>query len=270
MLRAQGLELSVSVPGEPTRVDGDATRLTQVVGNLLQNAAKFSGEGGSVKLALTAGAGWAEIVVSDTGAGIDPELLTRVFEPFVQAERTLARSQGGLGLGLALVKGLTEMHGGTVRAASPGLGKGATFTVRLPTTERAKEADRAVPPAAPRSERLSRVLVVEDNRDLAESLGQLVEMLGHQVEIVHDGAAAIAKAHSNPPDVLLCDIGLPGMSGYDVARAFRADPELQRTHLVAVSGYVQPEDMKEAADAGFERHVKKPADLGEIERLLGS
>jgi len=268
MLQALRLELSVSVPGRAVWVDGDETRLTQVIGNLLHNAGKFSREGGAVTLALVTDAGAAEIHVRDTGAGIEPELLGRVFEPFVQAERTLAPDGAAVQLGLALVKGVTELHGGSVRASSPGLGKGAEFVVRLPTAEPSRGTERAASNGPPRTDRHARVLVVEDNRDVAESLGQLVVMLGHQVEIAHDGLAAIAKAHSNPPDVVLCDIGLPGMSGYDVARAFRADPALRGTHLVAVSGYAQPEDKREAAEAGFEQHVKKPADPDEIQRLL--
>jgi PAS domain S-box-containing protein len=269
MLRERGLQFSVKLPQREVWVEGDATRLSQVVRNLLQNAAKFSKDGGRVTLELVAGDAWAEIRVGDDGAGIDPELLDKLFEPFVQAERTMARSQGGLGLGLALVKGLVGLHGGTVHAASDGLGKGSEFVVRLPTVAaglRPAEDRRRAPAAHVRS---VRVLVVEDNHDVAESLAQVVELLGHDVEIARDGPAALAKAHESPPDIVLCDIGLPGMSGFDVARAFRADPELRRVRLVAVTGYAQPEDRREAAEAGFERHVAKPADPEEIEQLLG-
>jgi PAS domain S-box-containing protein len=269
MLHERGLSLKVNVPAEPSWVEGDATRLSQIIGNLLQNAAKFSPPGGAVELSLIRDGGWAEIHVRDEGVGIDAEMLDKVFEPFVQADRTLARSQGGLGLGLALVKGLAEMHGGTVRASSAGTSKGAEFVVRLPTiSPAAARPEPVATDAAPASGRRARVLVVEDNREVAESIAQLVELLGHDVEVAHDGPAALAKAHARPPDVVLCDIGLPGMSGFDVARAFRSDPALRRARLVAVSGYALPEDRKEAVEAGFERHVAKPADPDEIERLL--
>jgi CheY-like chemotaxis protein len=236
------------------------------VGNLLHNSAKFTPGGGRVTLALETVRGAAEIHVRDTGAGMEPDLLVHLFEPFVQAERTLARTSGGLGLGLALVKGLTEMHGGSVRAASAGPGQGAELVVRLPLVEESVAA-RVAGPRAPRGGRSRRVLVVDDSKDSADSLAELVEMFGHTVEVAHDGPTAIAKARANPPDVILCDIGLPGMSGYDVARALRvtASGPLQ---LVAVSGYAQPEDLKRAVEAGFDRHIAKPPDPDEIERLL--
>jgi signal transduction histidine kinase/CheY-like chemotaxis protein len=268
MLQESGLQFSVKLPGKEVWVEGDATRLSQIVGNLLQNAAKFSREGGVVELELVAGDTWVEIHVRDDGAGIDPEILDKLFEPFVQAERTLARSQGGLGLGLALVKGLAELHGGTVRASSGGLGRGAEFVVRLPASTAGTQAPEAARRAPAATARAVRVLVVEDNHDVAESLAQVVELLGHDVEIARDGPVALAKARANPPDIVLCDIGLPGMSGFDVARAFRADPDLCKARLVAVTGYAQPEDRREAAEAGFELHVAKPADPEEIERLL--
>jgi PAS domain S-box-containing protein len=266
VMRERGIELGVEVPREPMWADGDPVRLAQIVGNLLHNSAKFTPGGGRVTLALESVRGAAEIHVRDTGAGMEPDLLVHVFEPFVQAERTLARTSGGLGLGLALVKGLTEMHGGSVRAASAGPGQGAELVVRLPLVEESVAA-RVAGPRAPRGGRSRRVLVVDDSKDSADSLAELVEMFGHTVEVAHDGPTAIAKARANPPDVILCDIGLPGMSGYDVARALRvtASGPLQ---LVAVSGYAQPEDLKRAVEAGFDRHIAKPPDPDEIERLL--
>ena len=205
----------------------------------------------------------------DSGEGIEPELLRRVFEAFVQGERSLARTQGGLGLGLALVKGITELHGGTVRAESAGPGAGADFLVRLPlaTAPPAEAAPRAPEPApAPRARR---VLVVDDNVDAAESLAELVEAFGHEAEVAYDGPSAIEKAHACHPSVVLCDIGLPGLSGYDVARALRTEIGDDVT-LVAVTGYAQPEDVRRAADAGFDAHVAKPPDPGKLERLLAS
>jgi PAS domain S-box-containing protein len=269
---ARQVELRLDVPDLPAVVDGDPTRLMQIVGNLLQNAIKFSSPGKAVALSLSVrtGDGRAEIRVHDEGAGIDPALLAHVFEPFVQGERTLARSAGGLGLGLALVKALSELHGGTCAAESEGPGHGATFTITLPLA-RAEEAGHAPAPRlrAATPQRASRVLVVEDNQDVAASLRDLVEAFGHEVQVARSGDSALAAARERPPDVVLCDIGLPGMSGYDVARAFRRDPSLRHARLVAVTGYAQAEDKREAAEAGFDRHVGKPPDPSELERLLG-
>ncbi|BDG09541.1 hybrid sensor histidine kinase/response regulator [Anaeromyxobacter paludicola] len=267
MAEQAGLELRIEAPGEPLWVDADPTRIAQIAGNLLQNAVKFSKSGGAVTLSLARAGDGAELRVRDTGAGIEPELLARVFQPFVQAERTLARSAGGLGLGLALVKGLAEMHGGRVAAASAGPGMGAEFTVWLPlSAPAAARAEAALADTA--APRRLRVLVVEDNRDVADSLVELVEAFGHEVRLAHAGPDALAEARAAPPDVLLCDIGLPGMSGYEVASAFRADPALRGARLVAVSGYAQPEDRRRAAEAGFDEHVAKPPDPAALERLL--
>jgi signal transduction histidine kinase len=268
--RAAGVELEMELPGSAVMVDGDPTRLMQIVGNLLQNAVKFSSPGGRVSLSLAARDGSAEIRVRDQGAGIDAALLERLFEPFVQGERTLARSGGGLGLGLALVKALAEMHDGSVAASSEGPGRGAEFRVTLPLAPaEAVRTTRALLPAAALAAQPSRVLVVEDNPEVAESLRDLVEAFGHEVRVARSGDAALAEARLHPPDVVLCDIGLPGMTGYEVARAFRGDPVLRHARLVAVTGYAQAEDRREAAEAGFDRHVGKPPDPTELERLLG-
>ena len=266
VLTARGVKLVIDVPDEAICVDGDATRLAQIIGNLLQNAGKFTGRDGQVTLALTAAGDAAEVRVRDTGIGIEPGLLAQVFEPFVQAERSLARSQGGLGLGLALVKGLTALHGGTVRAESAGPSGGAEFIVHLPVVAAALP-ERARDAGALRGGGGRHVLVVDDNVDAAETLAELVAMFGHRVEIAHDGPSALAKARTNPPDVVLCDIGLPGMNGYEVARALRAEGASE-ARLVAVSGYARPEDRKKAADAGFDCHIAKPPDPDDIERLL--
>ena len=268
--RAARVELEMELPGSAVMVDGDPTRLMQIVGNLLQNAVKFSSPGGRVSLSLAARDGSAEIRVRDQGAGIDAALLERLFEPFVQGERTLARSGGGLGLGLALVKALAEMHDGSVAASSEGPGRGAEFRVTLPLAPaEAVRTTRALLPAAALAAQPSRVLVVEDNPEVAESLRDLVEAFGHEVRVARSGDAALAEARLHPPDVVLCDIGLPGMTGYEVARAFRGDPVLRHARLVAVTGYAQAEDRREAAEAGFDRHVGKPPDPTELERLLG-
>ena len=262
-----GIELDVSVPDAPVHVDADATRLAQLIGNLLQNSAKFTPRGGRVTLSLAADGRRATLRVRDTGAGITPAVLSHVFEPFVQEERTLARSRGGLGLGLPLVKGLAELHGGTAEARSDGPGAGAEIVVRLPlaTARSGPGAERGGDDAASAGRR---VLVVDDNVDAAESLCDVVTFLGHAVEAVHDGAAAVARIREHHPDVVLCDIGLPGMDGYEVAKAVRAQPDLADVRLVAVSGYAQPEDRARARRAGFDAHLAKPADPADIGRLL--
>jgi CheY-like chemotaxis protein len=266
-MRERGLELSVDVPREPMWTDGDATRLAQVVGNLLHNAAKFTAPGGRVHLVLAAVRGGAEIHVRDTGVGMEPDLLMRVFEPFVQGERTLGRTDGGLGLGLALVKGVTELHGGSVRAASAGPGQGAELVVRLPIFARAA-AELAPAPRIARAETTRRVLIIDDNRDAAESLAEIVQMFGHVAEIAYDGPTGVARAKEQPPDVILCDIGLPGMNGYEVVQALKGDAALRAAQVFAVSGHAQPEDRRKALEAGFDRHIAKPLDLDEIERIL--
>jgi CheY-like chemotaxis protein/two-component sensor histidine kinase len=267
VIESRGVTFQVYVPDEKVWVAADVTRLAQVIGNLLQNAAKFTRRGDTVTVSVRAADGVEEISVRDTGAGIDAALLPDIFQPFVQGERTLARTQGGLGLGLALVKGIAELHGGTVRAESAGRGKGTEFVVRLPVVPASVTRERQHPgPELTNGRR--KVLVVEDSVDAAESLADLVTMLGHDVEVAYDGPSAIEKAGANPPDVVLCDIGLPGMSGYEVAKALRATGAAG-IQLVAVSGYAQPEDLKAAVEAGFDRHIAKPPNPDEIERLLG-
>jgi PAS domain S-box-containing protein len=262
----RGVTFRIALPDAKLWANADETRITQVIGNLLHNASKFTRRGDDVALSLQADGGSATIRVTDTGAGIDATLLPHIFDAFVQGERTLARSEGGLGLGLALVKCVAEVHGGTVRADSAGKGKGSEFTVRLPLlTALASEA-----PPDPHPDRRNggrRVLVVDDNTDAAESLADIVKMLGHYVEVAYDGPTAIEKARASPPNVVLCDIGLPGMSGHEVALALRAS--LNSVQLIAVSGYAQPEDVKRAIEAGFDGHVAKPCDPEKIERLLG-
>ncbi|HET6439300.1 MAG TPA: PAS domain S-box protein [Anaeromyxobacter sp.] len=267
LLSQRGLEIEVRVPRGRVRVIGDETRLVQVLGNLLQNAAKFTPPGGRVTVAMSVAGRVAELHVRDTGAGIERALLGTIFEPFTQGEQTLARSDGGLGLGLSLVKGLVELHGGEVRALSEGPGHGTDLVVTLPlarspSSARGRRRRRSRGQAVRR-----RVLIVDDNEDAADSLAQLVEFLGHEAEVAHEGRTALAKARANPPDVILCDIGLPGMDGYAVAREVRrGGPEGVR--LVAVSGYARPEDIERATEAGFEGHVAKPPDPDRIKHLL--
>lgn len=262
----RSLELTVDVPRTPVIVNGDETRLAQILGNLLNNAAKFTPGGGRVTLRLCQEGGSAVIRVSDTGAGVEPGLLESMFEPFTQGTQTLARSEGGLGLGLALVRGLVALHEGDVTAASGGSGRGTEVVVTIPLVQRSVVDDRREDePLRARSRR--HVLVVDDNRDAAEMLAQLVELLGHEAEVTHDGASAIARARARPPDVILCDIGLPGMDGFAVARTLRAGGPAG-FRIYAVSGYAQPEDVASAEAAGFDGHLAKPLEPEELARLL--
>ena len=255
---------------EPLPIHGDHERLAQVIGNLLQNAAKFTPVGGRVRIdtAAVPARGRAVLRVLDNGAGIEPALLRRLFQPFMQAEATLDRSKGGLGLGLALVKGLVEMHGGEVCAHSDGPGKGTELIVELPLD--ATSALTAHPNTTGQETRSRRVLIIEDNIDAADSLRAVLEISAHEVEVAHRGPEGLAKARHFQPEIVLCDIGLPGMDGYEVARAFRADETLKDIFLVALSGYALPEDLQRAREAGFARHLAKPPSIEKIQALLNS
>ncbi|MFN7134382.1 MAG: ATP-binding protein, partial [Myxococcales bacterium] len=258
--------LVVSVPEEPLRLEADPVRLTQVVTNLLHNASKYTDDGEEIRLSVSREGGEAVVTVADTGIGIAAELLSRVFDLFTQADQALDRSQGGLGIGLTVVKSLVEMHGGRVAAASEGAGRGSTFTVRLPIVESSAEAARA--DAGPGAGR-RRVLVVDDNVPAATLLGRLLGKLGgHEVRLAHDGAAAVAEAESFRPDLILLDIGLPKMDGYEVARRLRGRPELDGALLVALTGYGTAEDRRRSLEAGFDDHLVKPPDVEMLRRVL--
>jgi CheY-like chemotaxis protein len=241
-----------------------------VVGNLLHNASKFTDVGGRVAVRLMGDPRRVEAVLSvrDTGIGMGADILGRLFEPFSQADRSIDRSRGGLGLGLALVKGLVGLHGGSVRASSPGAGLGSEFVVHLPLSPRAAEAEEPTPNGAA-AVRSFRVLVIEDNRDSAESLRMFLELSGYRVAVAYAGRTGLETARDFRPDAVLCDIGLPGgMDGYAVARAFRDDAELFGVTLVAVSGYGREEDQQQARRAGFDRHLTKPVDPTVLTRIL--
>jgi signal transduction histidine kinase len=264
------VQLEIDAPAGPVWVHGDRTRLCQVVNNLLHNAAKFTPEGGDVRLRLSAdhGAGEAIVVVTDSGIGIDPQLLPRLFEPFSQGPTTLARTGGGLGLGLALVKTLVELHGGRAEAHSDGAGRGAQFVVRLPL--QAASHDVPAGAATPLSVRSWRMLLVEDNADAAWSLREALALDGHDVRVAGSGAEALAAAREFHPELVLCDIGLPAMDGYELARRFRADEALRSTRLVALTGYASESDRSQASLAGFDGHLAKPLRMDELARLLGA
>ncbi|HEX2645481.1 MAG TPA: CheR family methyltransferase [Thermoanaerobaculia bacterium] len=269
-LERSGLRLEVDV-ASPVRVIGDPTRLSQALGNVLHNAGKFTHGGGTVTVRLCSDReeGTAEIRVRDTGIGIRPEVLELLFVPFSQAGRSGDHS--GLGIGLALVKTLIEMHGGAVEAHSEGEGRGAEIVLRLPLGVGEVSLPPPVPEVPERPIHIVRCLLIEDNVDAAESLGMLLELAGHEISIAHDGPAGLAEARRFRPDVILCDIGLPGtMDGYDVARAIRSDPGVAFAYLIALTGYGQEEDQRRAHDAGFDTHLTKPADPEVLRRLLSS
>jgi two-component system CheB/CheR fusion protein len=266
-----GLELEVHLAPRPLWVDGDPARLTQALGNLLANATKFTSRGGHILVAMEESAapfGMAVLRVRDDGVGIERALLPRLFEPFEQADRTLDRSvsRGGLGLGLTLVKGLVEQHEGHVHAESDGPGKGAEFTIQLRLV-RAPSAD--VPVATnPPHHSTRRVLVIEDNVDAADSLREALMLAEHEVVVAYRGPDGLKKAREFKPDVVLCDIGLPEMDGYQVARAIRADDQLRNVQLIALTGYALPQDLAKAKEAGFDQHLAKPPSLEKLEEVL--
>jgi two-component system CheB/CheR fusion protein len=263
--QAKGVALAGRWSPEAIWVFADPTRLVQIVTNLLGNAEKFTPRGGEVELGLETMGAHARVRVRDTGAGIAPEMLAHVFEPFHQAPQTMDRSQGGLGLGLAMVKGLVEAHGGRVSIASDGPGRGTEIEVLLPLTP----APAAAAEAAPQSRSAARrVLVIDDNVDAAEGLAEVLRIQGHEVAVAFDGPSGIELARRFQPGVVICDIGLPRMDGYAVARAIREERALCGIFLVALSGYARPDDLRRASEAGFDRHVAKPPELDEIDRIL--
>jgi two-component system CheB/CheR fusion protein len=262
------IELNLDFPAAPVWIDADATRIGQVVGNLLNNASKFTPAGGAVTVRLRGRPGHAEICVRDTGFGMEPQQVARMFEPFAQEDRSLARTRGGLGLGLALSKGLIELHGGTVTAHSSGAGKGSEFTITLPLAARPTQG-MPVPVSALSSRERRRILIIEDNVDAARTLADVLEIVGHEVTVARDGASGVALARTLKPDVVLCDLGLPDVDGYEVARILRQDEELRSMRLIALSGYAQAEDKERAREAGFHAHLSKPAPLDELAELLG-
>jgi signal transduction histidine kinase/CheY-like chemotaxis protein len=269
VLETAGLTLCLELPEGPVWLDGDPTRLAQVVGNLLGNAAKFTEPGGQVRVRLVAEPESQSAVLSvrDSGIGIEPTLLLHVFELFTQADQGLDRSRGGLGLGLALVKGLVEQHGGSVWANSEGPGQGSEFNVLLPTLA-APPAEMPAPAPAPIATGPIRVLVVEDNRDAAETLQDLLKLAGCTVALAYSGPQALAITPEFHPEVVLCDLGLPGMSGFEVGAALRRHAASAQAQLIAVSGYGQAEDRERSRAAGFDRHLVKPVDPSDLLRLL--
>lgn len=269
LFEQKNINLEVKYFPYPLMVNMDEARLMQIVGNLLHNAVKFTCPGGLTRVCIESDPLQKQAIIRivDNGDGIAPEVLSRLFQPFMQADTTLDRNRGGLGLGLALVKGLVEMHGGNVRAISAGLGQGSEFIVSIPLGDALiEEPQKIVYVEKPNNH--YRVLVIDDNQDISEILCELLKSIGYIVEIAYDGYTGIAKAREFQPEILLCDIGLPGLNGYDVARAFRADERLKGIFLVALSGYALPEDLQKAYEAGFDRHLAKPVELSILEQTL--
>jgi PAS domain S-box-containing protein len=263
---SRDIGVTVQLAPRPQWIEGDAARITQVVGNLLLNAAKFTNAHGRVAVAVERHGPSVAIRVTDDGVGIDSETLPHVFEAFRQADHTLHRSLGGLGLGLALVKGIVELHGGRVEARSDGVGRGAEFTVWFPGAAEIPVQLEATQPSRPPLAR-RRVLVIEDNVDCAETLKEVLELNGQEVAVAYDGRAGVEKARAHRFDIVFCDIGLPELDGYEVARQIRIGSELPPT-LIALTGYARPEDHRAAIEAGFDHHLGKPLELAELEALL--
>jgi two-component system CheB/CheR fusion protein len=269
-LEASGMTVEIDLAPAPVLIDADPVRISQVLGNLLQNAAKFTPRGGVVRVSVSTDPGSTRAVlrVTDSGIGMEPETLACLFQPFMQAKNSLDRSVGGLGLGLALVKGLVDLHGGEVTATSEGLGRGSSLLVSLPITP--LDAPVLRPGPADQEPCSRRVLIIEDNVDTAESLRMALEIEGHEVAAAYDGPNGIELARRFRPEILLCDIGLPGMGGYEVAAAFRSDPALQGTFRVALTGRGLPEDVQQAIAGGFDRHLTKPPKFEQLRQVIAS
>jgi signal transduction histidine kinase/ActR/RegA family two-component response regulator len=263
---ARGQQVLLCAPDHELWIRGDPVRITQIVENLVNNAAKFTDADGIIRVTLSAGGQHASLSVADNGQGIDAALLPRVFDLFTQGTRSLDRSQGGLGIGLSLVRNLTVLHGGTVTAASGGPGQGSEFIVNLPLSAHVAEQAPAAASGPPFVAR--RVLVVDDNVDAAESLAELLAIKGHETRASTEPRAALELARSFAPEVVLLDIGLPEIDGYQVARTLREMPATRDALVVAVTGYGQPEDRKASHAAGFDHHLVKPVSLQQLEELL--
>jgi CheY-like chemotaxis protein/two-component sensor histidine kinase len=268
LLQTCSHHFSLSLPRERLMLDADGTRLTQAILNLLNNAAKYTPAGGHVQLTVARDGERGVVSVRDSGIGIDPDHLPRLFEMFSQLTPALDRSHGGLGIGLALVRGLVELHGGTVSADSAGAGMGSEFVIHLPLAAHPSAALPTDVVAAPTEVPARRILVVDDNEDAASTLAMLLEIMGHEVHTVHDGEAALQLAQDFAPQVVLLDIGLPRMNGYEVARRLRESSDGTPMVLVAVTGWGQEQDKQDASAAGFDHHLTKPVDPAALQSIL--
>jgi CheY-like chemotaxis protein len=271
LIEARRQGLTVSPPRQPVRWEADPVRLVQILTNLLHNAAQYTEEGGHIWLLAEREGNEVVLRVRDTGMGIPGEMLPRIFEPFQKPCPLPGRSQGGLGIGLSLVRRLVDLHGGVVEAASPGRGQGSEFVVRLPALP--EQQAEAVPKAIRVSEAMPsspkcRILVVDDDKDVAKMLATFLRLEGHEVRVAHSGHKAMEVAQEEPPDVILLDLGMPGMDGYEVAQRLRALPALKDVLLVALTGYGQEADRRRSEQAGFHGHLVKPVEPGALKQLL--
>jgi PAS domain S-box-containing protein len=271
MIEAADHQLAVSLPPEPIFVEGDLVRLSQVFSNLLNNAAKYTNRGGNITVSATREAGQLVVSIRDTGIGIPRDMLSRVFDMFMQVDNPLRRSQEGLGIGLSLVRTIVSMHGGNIEARSDGLGRGSEFVVRLPIAEpdcvEKKTTPRGREPAVAPT---CRILVVDDNRDAADSLAMLLKLLGADVHLAYDGPSALETLAICRPSIVLLDIGMPGMDGYEVAKRVRKDSRFHDITLIALTGWGQENDRRQSHDVGFDHHLVKPVDFGALQVLLAS
>lgn len=271
LIEARKHELVCELPPHPLYINADKARISQVLANLLNNAAKYTADGGKIVLTVAGEEGVAVFRVRDSGIGIPAEMLSKVFDLFTQVDRSLDRSQGGLGIGLTLVRRLAELHGGSVEARSEGLGRGSEFFLRIPTlvVEPPRNADRVRGLDAKRSSP-ARILIVDDNVDSAKSLSRLLQLSGHQVTMAADGPEALRQAEATDPEIVLLDIGLPGMDGYQVARTLRERADSERVVLVALTGYGREEDRRRSREVGFDHHLVKPVDIDALLALIES
>jgi CheY-like chemotaxis protein len=262
-----GQSLELTLPQQPVQIIGDPTRLTQVIVNLLNNAIMYTPNGGSIHIDLEQRGGFAYMRMRDSGIGMSAELLEKAFDLFVQGERTLDRPGGGLGIGLTLVKRIVELHGGAISASSAGIGLGSEFIVSLPAIENNIAPVRRMK-SPPKATTPRKILVVDDNIDAARSLAALLEMSGHTPSVAHSGADALHLATVETPEVVLLDIGLPAMNGYEVARRLRELPGMSACRVIAITGYGQESDKRSAADAGFDAHLVKPVDYVQLVEIM--
>jgi CheY-like chemotaxis protein/anti-sigma regulatory factor (Ser/Thr protein kinase) len=268
VLEARNHRLSMSLPPESVWIDADATRLAQVFANLLNNAAKFTSPGGLIELAIEPHAKAVEVSVKDNGIGIPPAMLERIFDMFAQLEDPMQKTQAGLGIGLTLVRQLVELHGGSVRAESEGLGRGATFRVVLPTLARTP-ITAATASKRPHAGSPLRVLIADDNVDAASTLGEMLALDGHEVRVVHTGTAAVREAAEFQPQLVLLDLGMPNMDGFEACRRIRAQrPRGSCMLIAALTGWGHDEHQARAREAGFDRHLVKPAEPAQVLALL--
>lgn len=268
LFEARRHEIKVSLPPEAIWLEGDAARLEQVLSNLLNNAAKFMEDGGEARIDAERLSEQVVLRVKDTGVGIDPDLIGRVFDLFTQGSRSLDRAQGGLGIGLTLARKLVEMHGGTIAVHSDGLGKGTEILIRLPTLPQVSAPQAESGTLETGRPKPLRLLLVDDSHDTAEMMGTLLGMAGHDVRIAHSGLAALEAAAAHQPHAIVLDIGLPGLDGYQVAQRLRQDPAFKKVTLIAASGYGQESDRRRSQEAGFDHHLVKPVDPQRLQEIL--